>query len=740
MNFSTPDKVTSTIDASEQVEATRATNRSKINDLLNGKPPLTADEAKKLNIKINVNWGEAAVLAHHARRQYNNAFTKRGSFFRVSLPLAPEDKRNEWEVTITQSINRVLKKSLPFLELYRNKFASVVAHGLGPQIWYSNDSWLPKFVPLEDLRVPTDTLVSLENLPWFAVRHYYTPGELVKKVFGKNTVPGWNKPLVQEILNQNKDKNFSSTNYNWIDNPEKMAEQYKQNLGFYSSDAAPTIPLWHFFHAEDDDTWRLKVVPVTGYNNVKVTDQFLFDSGKPFANDLSHILHMQVGDLSSKAPFLYHSVRSLGFLLMEPCYWMNLFRCRFLQHGFESMNIWLRSTDPAGKAKAQKVELFDRAFLPEGVTVVPTNERHQIDSQTVETIMAQMRQLMSEAGASYTQEIDNGTAKEQTATETMAKVQQVNAMLSGLLGTAFNYEVFAYREICRRFCLSQSSDKDVQKFQKEMEECGIPRVHLNAERWDIEPEVPMGSGNPTMEMAQAQQLLSMRPMFPPEAQQEILHEAVTAITGDPRKAARWVPLDAANAVSDAQRDSEFAFGTLMQGVPVRMKPGLNPIDQIETLLSMSGGVLQRITATGNMATTQEVTGLSSVAQYVGALISQLAEDKAQGARVKQYSDALGQMMNALKGFAQRLQEQRQSQGDDGSGAKAQSDLLIAQTKAKIAASNAQQKMEHKQQAFIADQQRKDAQVKSDEQRKDFTAAGEVSRRQLNGEQQPVTVP
>lgn len=734
MNFSTAQKVIDTIDASEQVEATRATNRSKINDLFNGRPPLNADEAKKLNIKINVNWGEAAVLAHHARRQYNNAFTKRGSFFRVTLPLAPNEKQQEWSVTITNSINRKLKKSLPFLELYRNKFASVVSHGLGPQIWYNDYSWLPKFVPLEDLRVPTDTLVSMENLQWFAVRHYYTPGELVKKVFNENSRPGWDKEAVATILNDIHDKNYDTTDYNWMDNPEKMADLYKQNLGFYSSDAVPTIPLWHFFYQEEGDKgWKLCVVPVTGSNRVTDGAKFLYKTNRIFAKELSQIIHLQVGDLSSKAPFLYHSVRSLGFLLMEPCYWTNLFRCRFMQHGFESMNAWFRLTDPAGRARAQKIEMFDRAVIPEGVSIVPQNERHQIDGNLVESIMAQLKQLQSEAGASYTQEIDTGTQKEQTATETMAKVQQVNAMLSGLLGTAFAYETFAYMEICRRFCLSKSPDKDVQKFHEEMKSAGIPRVYLNAEQWDIEPEIPMGNGNPTMEIAQAKELLQMRPMFGPEAQQEILHEATTAITGDPRKASRWVPIGERTGVSDAQRDAEFAFGALMQGVQVKMKEGLNPIEQIETLLTLAGQVAQRIERTGNMATTQEVAGLVAVAQYAGALIKQLAEDKAQGQRVKQYEDALGQLMNAMKGFAQRLQQQRQSQNSNLSPdavAKVKSQLLLANSKAKISEQNAQLKMAHKDRQFSAEQRRKNYQVVADQKRQDMVAAGELSRNRL----------
>lgn len=721
MNFSTATKVFDTIDASREVEQTRSENRQKINDLFNCVPPLNEGEAEDMNLKINTNWGEAAVLAQQARRQYYNAFLRRGNFFKIRIPLCKDPKCNDWENWITQRINRPLKQSLAYYELHRNRWSSVVLHGAAPMIWYDKECWCPELIPLEDFRVPTDTEISLRNCQWFAQRKWYREAELSNKAFGKYS-DGWNKEMVQKILNAYHDKNWEEVDYDWTQMPEKMAELVKQNGGFYSSDAVPVIPLWHFYFLDNEgkrnEGWKMRVVPDENIQGGIDRTDFIYNSGSEIsAAKLAHILHIQFGDLNNKPPFLYHSVRSLGFALMEPCFWLNITRCRALQHLHESFNVWMRATDPAGKARAQKVEFFDRCFIPEGVSIVPQNERHQIDPNLLQATMEELRQLNQESSSSYTQNLDSEADRE-TATKTMALVSQTNAMMSSLLNTAFYYESFAYREICRRFTLRQSEDKDVRQFQKECRDFGIPAVWMDSKHWDVEPVVPIGGGNPTMEMAQVQQLLQMRPMYGPAAQQEILHEATTVVSDDPLKADRWAPLEDARDVTDGQDAAQKLFGTLMRGVPVKLRSGLNPIDQIETFLSLMAGEIQNIQKTGNMGTPRDIAGLQNVAMTVGQLIQQLAQNPQEKPRVKQYSDILGKLMNEVKGFAQRQQQMRQKMqqagGDGGNGAetaaKIQGKIIESQATAAIKTRAAQQKEQQKSQAFVREQRRRDAET------------------------------
>ena len=732
MTFKDARSVLDTISAGDEVEVIRARNRTIVSNLGNGKRPMSEEEAAQCNLLVNVDWGEGAVLFAQALRQYTNAFQRPQRYFRLSIPDAPPEKKMEWELLVGGEINRIMKDSLEYFYVIQQQNASIVSHGIGPEMWDDKESWMPRFIPIRDLRVPTNTEISFRNLEWFAVRHRYTEGELASKAWAKNS-KNWNKEVVAKILDAYHDIKYEEGT-SWANEPEKMAQLIKQNGGLYTSDAVPEIPLWHFFFKERKDgetSWKFRIVPDLQSGCKGTGTEFIYDSGdKSYASDLSEILHCQFGDLNTDAPFMYHSVRSLGYLLVEPCFYTNLARCRTLQHLFESFNTWFRVVDPTGKARATDIQLFDKAIIPEGVSIIPKEQRHQIDPGLIDMVMSQLRQLQSEASSSYTQDADTGTSREQTAYETSVKVAQVNAMMSGMLLTAFFQKKFAYKEICRRFCIRNSSDEDVRKFQKKMKRLGIPPLFLNVDLWDIEPEVPLGAGNPTMEQSQANQLMSIRPLLSPTAQQKVVHMAISAMTQNPSTANELMPLGDQQPVSDGQKWASSIFGSLMQGIQVVQNESVPPADQATTLLGMMAGVVHRIESTTNFATMAELVGLQNVAQYIGGLIQLISQDESQGGLAKELSRDLGQLTNVLKGFGQRLQEQQQQQGGEGAQeaqAKIQAMLMQAEAKAKIMEANAAQKIQHKEVAFEADQNRKNANVIQDQQRKNVTTGADIQR-------------
>ncbi len=770
MNFTTATKCQSVIRQGDDVARIQSANRSKVDNLFNGFPPLSEAEATKANIRVNVNWGEAARIAQLGTRQYKTAFLGPKNFFRVTLPNAPVEKADDWGIFITKAINKLMKKNKKYVHTHKYKWASVLLHGIGPTLWYDKESWCPNYIALADLRIPTNTTTDFENLNWFAVRHQYTVYSLAKKAFGENADPCWIKAPVSKLLANRIDINYDSGNSNeWLVNPEKMSELVKQNGMYYQSDAVPTIPLWHFFYLDDTDLtnpcWNMTVIPdVVGGATALPETEFLYKSDKPFADELSRLLHCQFGDLNVVSPTNYHSVRALGFELMEPCFYSNLTRCRYLQHVHESFNIWLRITDPTGRARAQKVEMYDRCVIPEGVSIVPQDQRHSIPAEQVESVLGQMRQLEGESGTAYTQDIHEPGDEGETATKTNAKERLANQVLGGLLEDAFGQELSSYEEIARRFCLSNSSNPDAKKFQKQCKDYGIDRVFVNADQWDIEAEIPMGSGNQSLALAQANGEMAVRPMLDPTAQQDVLHNYLAVNSGNPRRAERLAPLSSQRGVTSGIERAESIFGTLMTGFPARLKEGINPIEIIDTLLPAMAAVISRIeTQGGNMATSQEVAGLKNTGEYVGQLIDQLAQNPQEEQRVKQYGDAMGKLMNSVKGFEQRLAEmqdqagkeslslnykdappsiQRQMESRAGfkpameTEAQVDPKTLKAVHSAAVKDRGAQQKAEHQQVAFDQDQARKDFELKAEMEREAVRTAAEVERAKKVAEATP----
>lgn len=709
----------------------RARNRSRINDLANGVPPWTDQEVEANHIGTNVNHLDLTKIGHDARSQFDNAFMAPDPLFTVSLDYGPAHKRNEWSNEITRIINRPIKDSAEYSELQACVFASTVLHGIAPAPWEDEERWLPDPVGVEDVLVPANTLRSLKNLPFFAIYRRYTGMQLYRMTHRPQVDPAWNMPLVEKALAwvDEQARTLNSTNWPEVWFPEKLGERLKSDGGLYASDAVPTVDCWDFYFWQDEDKsegWRRRIIldawGQPGIGGGRLTADRKFDHGKgdflynpgdrKIADKLSHIIHFQFGDASAVAPFHYHTVRSLGFLLYAVCHLQNRLRCKFSDAVFENMLQYFRVSNPADMDRLTKIDLVDKGILPEGLQFVRAEERWAVNQPLVTEALQLNRQTMTDVSSSFTQDLDIAGSERETATRTMAKANSTAALVGAILNRAYQREKFRYIEICRRFCIPNSNDSDVKKARVQLLRAGIPEEAINAERWHIEPTKVIGQGNKVLQVAIADRLMGVRPMLPPEGQKEVDRIYIAANSNNYDLANRLVP--EAPHISDSMHDSELAFGTLMQGVPVTPKPGLNNQEVIETILRLIAVKIGGIMQSGGMGTPGDVIGLNLAAQYAGAFIEMLAQDKAEKDRVKQYGDALGKMMNEVKAMAQRQEEaakqSQQGQGglDPKDAAKIQATMLMGKTKADLAAKSHAQRTAQRQLQWEMEQKRKEA--------------------------------
>jgi hypothetical protein len=569
---------------------------------------------------------------------------------------------------------------------------------------------------LADMRIPTDTEITFRNLPWYAQRINYTVNELLDEAIKDGENNKWDKDAVKSILKRYKQTNITNAtnNYDWDTDFEKLASLMKQDGSLTGNDAAPAIPLYHFYFQDTDKKWYLRIVPETNTVKGDAGEVFLWESKDPVADSWKELIHCQYGDLSFDVPQKFHSVRGLASILYEPIFYTNLTRCRLLQHVNDNFNILLRVTDPPDKARAAIQEFSNLGVLRSGVSVVPQNERHQIAAGLVETAMAQLKQLMGEASSSYTQQADNGTQKERTAFETRVNAEQVNQMTAGIILRASKFERQASREMCRRFCKADSEDEDVKDFQEKCEAYGIPKDLLNIKYWKVRQVVPIGMGNPTIAQAEIQQLQQLAPKLDAQAQREINHSSVLTITRDPEKASRWVPLNDKTRQSDAKKEAIGLFATLLVSAPGSVPPpDSNYMDQIDVLMPILAGKVMLYTQRNNMATPEEAMGLKNALTYVSQAIQALSADPAQKVRTKQYTDSLAKLDNEIKGLEQRGLQAAEAQAKQQEDGKMQE----AQEKMQIMKAETATRLHLEEQKF-----------KADERRKDLATAAEIRRK------------
>jgi len=658
--FDTVESVRKTVENMQLLENERARDRALIDVLANGERPYSPQEVEEYQVQFNINWGELKKSVRDANAQINGALLFKPVLFTGTCKGGAPEKRDVYSQKFTTKINDAVlmdEQGSKFRFLIKSRNASVTLHGPGIMYWPNDYDVLPQFVPLENFLVPTDTLLDFSNCSYFDIKTELTPYELYERTHGGDTVDeNWNMEQVDAILEALEEMGTLNTNnYNWVQHPEKMQEIFKQNRCYLNSDAVAKVKLDYFFSKQNDGNWFLKIFTREGLGEAD-PDVFVYESDKPFADSLHKIIHVQYGDNSLVPPLKFHSVRGIGTDNYSPAWALNMFRSDLFQHAKEQMRMYLRIADPADKGRENMVNLQQYGILENGISFVPQSERHQIDTDLVDNVIAQCRQNVAENSSSYVQDIDNGTEKEQTLGEAKIRQMTANQNVSTLLTMMYFQETPFYQETTRRYLTSDVSE--AKAFRDDCISDGIPKELMVYSNWRIDPDKVLGAGDQSLALGQASALYQARTGFDPKTQRMISRQFVSTLTQDPAKGLLYVP-DAPDNADSGVLAANDVFGTLMQGVPVALRGGIEQTSYVTTLLASTTAVVQAIQQADNMGTSQQVSGLAMVLDDIKMHVQILAGDPTQKIFVKQSMDAVGKLENELKGFAQRIQQQKQ---------------------------------------------------------------------------------
>jgi hypothetical protein len=223
-------------------------------------------------------------------------------------------------------------------------------------------------------------------------------------------------------------------------------------------------------------------------------------------------------------------------------------------------------------------------------------------------------------------------------------------------------------------------------------------------------------------MAIAEQLMQYRNLYDPDAQRQILRDFTLATTDDPGRTEVMVPEEPVH-MSDSVLTAQLAAGSLMAGLPVGIKQGISHIEYVDAMMATMMVEISKIQKSGGMTTQDKIEGLAAMAKHVSQHIQIVAQDENEKERVTAWQKKLTVMMNLVKGFAQRLQEQQkkaaQQQGagqDPEAQAKVQATMMQAQAKMENTRESHAQRTAQRQIQFELEQKREDAKLKRDLQR------------------------
>lgn len=659
--FATCSDVLNIVQTIENSLLPRSADRALMNALFNGARPFSREEEIEFMIQVNSNFLEGFKIAQSGILQINSALLDKERFANFRCIKGDPIKRGEWSEKLTNNIHKALKKGRSGKRYaYRldERNTSLVGHGVGPFWWSNSYEWMPKSIGLDDLLIPTDTPLDMDDeLGHFGVNSWLSAYQLYKMTQGEKRDPGWDSAMAMNILKGMLRSNASFTP-NYFDQPEKMESLWKQRSTYLNSDAIPKLKITTFYHQGEEGLWYRKVIVRENQSLPKETidpDKFLYSSAKPFAESIDRILHIQFGDGSVVAPKKYRAVRGLFVLLYSVIELMNKLRCQSAQHVFSNLVPLLRVDNPVDRDRPRMVTLQPYAVIEPGVSFIPNTERHQIDPRLVTEQMSEFRQLMSENSSSYVQDVDSGSSQPQTLGEAQIKLQAANRIVASMLSGAYRQEVFLYEEQLRRFFLPVSGDPEVIRFQEDCKRDQIPVELMEVACWNVEITKAPGSGDQTLAVQEVTALLQLSPQLDPMAKRTIQRNYISVIAKNPDLANELVPPQP-TAVDDGRKAANSLFGTLMAGSEVGDQEGIPQESYVAAMLASIDGVIAQIKGTDNVGTAQQIIGLGLALNDTKKHVQIMESDPNNKSFVAAANKEISNIENEVKGFAERQQE------------------------------------------------------------------------------------
>jgi len=703
MRFDNASKVEECVWNMRLADLPRDENRTIINQLFNGDPPLDEALAEENNVEINRNDLEGPILMSNARRQWNQAMLGAENFFTVTLDSGPPAKRREWGHIITREINRRLKKTRRQLEEKRATGGTTLLHGRGASTWNTRRSVIPVPLGMPSVLIPSETDLDFENLAYFSIFREWTPSQLYTMTHGPKVDPGWDMELVMSQLRyvaEQVTKQPNATAFQYM--PERIEELIKQDMGFWGSDAVPTVDVWDFFFREaeeDGKGWYRRTILDWGvtdsvartfkskpdHSNKDADGKFLYTSkNRKYANSINEIIQCQWADCSAVFPQKVHSVRSYGWLLWGVCDLQNRLHCKFNEAVFQQLMWFFRVPSNEQFTRLKMANFAHMGVIPPGIEWVKAQDRYAPPLPLVEYAFTRNRGLMNESSTAYSQDFTRqNQGKEMTATETMAIVNASNALIGGFLTQAYDYEDFKHQEQCRRILIKNNPDTIAKESIRAILKKGVPEQMLDIDRWIVQTERVIGAGNKQLAMGQVQFLQGVRKNLGPSQQRKIDHISIETALDDPALAEELAPVDGQKTASNSMHDAQLSTERLMRGLPLAPRDEMVYEDYVKVWIADLELMVNQTEQTGGMASPSDIRGWNTMIEQTKSFLKIMAGNDEDKQKVKAYADRLKVVGNLVKAFEQRFMQMAEKQQKQN-GQAAPDPKIAAQVQGKMA--------------------------------------------------------
>ena len=408
-------------DAFRAADMSAASDRARVQDMLDGAPPIPPSELRAANqtYRANLNWGEALADHESALAAYNDLVAGVDRLANIETTHGSESERSEWQEIIGEGFHHLLMNWDEFhfnRQLLAHYF---VSQGLGVLNYIDNRNWQFQVSSIGDFLIPRDAWACDSKVDIAIARRSYTVGELWRFIRNERAASrmGWNVPAVKDALK--KAGNGSNKDVDW----EERQRAFKTNDLYESYAKSPRIRVLHYYVREFNGSYSHHI----GLRDGSAED-FLYTHVSRFARANEAFIIFPFGIGTNGA---FHSIRGLTHKNFPFIQSANRLRNAALDGALLRSMVLLKPTGELDKKKLAMAYAGPLGMLPSNTDVV-TAQLPNIANEIL-PVIREMAVLRKENNGGYLTHSLSPEGGDRTAYEIQAQIAQNNILTSASL-------------------------------------------------------------------------------------------------------------------------------------------------------------------------------------------------------------------------------------------------------------------------------------------------------------------
>lgn len=543
-----------------------AYNRSKMDMLLNGEPPLNQQELDNegLSEMANINIGGAAAELELAQVPYWARIQATDNLVAVKTKYGEKSKRSDWESIMDEEITRTIRSWPGFafntLEVNR-KF---IWDGLGIAHFENHIDWRFRASRLGEFYFQRQTVLFEDALEITTAFVPYSPTGLYANIKNEEiaTNMGWNVPAVKRAIKKAASGNPRSEDW------EYLVDQLKNNdLGVSTTMAEVRCIIGYW--KEFDGTITFGICTETAVDK----DDFLYIGRSRYSSMQEALILFPYGlGTNSKT----HGIRGMNYKIYQLDMRRNLFMSKMIDCGERQSGFIVKAADEGSMSELALQSTGNYSVLNPNFSIQqmpPLNLE-----QGVVPVLREMDSLIARRFGSYAASGSMGSTR-----KTKAESEDEIAQRSKLSTISMDYWDGPFSRLMRQV-VKRMSRKNYMP--AEPGGLAVAELRLRLKQRDVPLEAfyqldhestqivkAIGNGSKSEKIQVLEHLQTLAPGFDDTGKRKLLRMQTVAITGDPDMADQLIPRDDAKRTPPDTKIAMLENEQLIQGKPVPVLDG-----------------------------------------------------------------------------------------------------------------------------------------------------------------------